>query len=93
MDPVKAYNKRELKAEPGRVILGAKFLDKHHPGWYNEIKITTLNMDDGEKCVLGQLYGSFLAARLKLKILSCIDMGFYSPKRLWLKEIEKRKTK
>lgn len=34
---------------------GAKLLDKKLPGWFKHIKVGELEMDNGCKCVLGQL--------------------------------------
>jgi len=39
-----------------KVALGAKALDDLRPGWFREVDIKTLDMTDGAKCVLGQLY-------------------------------------
>lgn len=39
---------------------GAKMLDKKLPGWEKKVAITTLRMDDGCKCVLGQLGGKYV---------------------------------
>ena len=38
-----------------RVAQGAAYLDRIRPDWFNEIKIQSLRLEDGEKCVLGQL--------------------------------------
>lgn len=39
-----------------RVALGAAFLDKHFTGWWERIDLGTLNIDDCDSCVLGQLW-------------------------------------
>jgi hypothetical protein len=43
-----------------RVKKGAAYLDRHHKGWHNEIDIHTLDLSDGQCCVIGQLAGEFL---------------------------------
>ena len=42
-----------------RVRRGAKCLDKEFPGWYDRIDLDTFRMEDGNRCVLGKLYGSY----------------------------------
>jgi len=36
---------------------GAQFLDEKDPGWFTKIDTRTLDISDGNACVLGQLYG------------------------------------
>jgi hypothetical protein len=35
---------------------GAAYLDEHHPGWADRIKLPLLDMGCNERCVLGQIY-------------------------------------
>lgn len=42
-----------------RVRKGAKFLDKVRPGWALKIKVPTLDLENGDRCILGQLYGDY----------------------------------
>ena len=41
---------------------GAKVLDKTDPLWYKEVDINTLDLADGEHCILGQLCGNYYDA-------------------------------
>lgn len=41
------------------VASGAKFLDAVEYGWANRINISTLEMYDGQRCILGQLFGGY----------------------------------
>lgn len=42
-----------------RVARGAAQLDETRPGWFRDVDLETLAVDDTESCVLTQLYGSF----------------------------------
>ena len=42
-----------------RVERGAALLDAEEPGWAPRIDVPTLDISDGEHCVLAQLYPSF----------------------------------
>jgi hypothetical protein len=42
-----------------RVARGARLLDRVRPGWWQEINLKTLSLDDCWVCVLGQLYGGY----------------------------------
>lgn len=37
----------------------AKYLDQQRSGWFNEIDVLKLNQNYADRCVLGQLFGSF----------------------------------
>ena len=45
---------------------GAKLLDSVDPDWYKKVKITTLDMSNGNVCVLGQLYDDYYEGLLKI---------------------------
>lgn len=36
---------------------GIRLLDEHKPGWYNDVDLETLELNNCMHCVLGQLYG------------------------------------
>lgn len=36
---------------------GAAFLDEERPGWANEINPAEMDLENGNTCILGQLYG------------------------------------
>jgi hypothetical protein len=43
-----------------RVHKGARHLDVYGPlAWRSRINLDTLNLDDGDNCILGQLYGAY----------------------------------
>lgn len=39
---------------------GAKLLDRSHVDWFREIDSATLDIANSRKCVLGQLYGTYI---------------------------------
>lgn len=41
-----------------RVERGAAWLDKHKPGWFARVNLKTLQLDDGCRCVLAQVFQS-----------------------------------
>jgi hypothetical protein len=41
-----------------RVAAGATLLDRERPGWWNEIDLDRLDLDDCRRCTLGQIYGA-----------------------------------
>lgn len=53
-----------------RVAAGAKFLDNVHYAWANKIDIPSLEMFDGDSCIIGQLYGGYETGLSKLAIKS-----------------------
>lgn len=57
-----------------RITAAAVLLDGTMPGWADKIDVDKLDMDDGENCILGQLYGDFTAAPRNLK---CYTDGSY----------------
>lgn len=42
-----------------RVDRGATYLDEVDPEWYQRVDAETLELGDGEQCVLGQMHGEF----------------------------------
>lgn len=60
------------------VDVGAAFLDKKRPGWFNKIDLDVLAMYDGCYCVLGQLDGSFEVGcdNLGITSISADDLMF-----------------
>jgi hypothetical protein len=45
-----------VSRDPAPVCRGVAFLDKHVPGWEKEIDLDDLDLQMGDRCVLGQLY-------------------------------------
>lgn len=56
----------------------AKFLDTFHPGWFNKIDTKTLNMVYGDKCILGQLYGSYAKRPNDFRTLEATNRSIYN---------------
>jgi hypothetical protein len=84
-----------------RVERGAALLDERRPGWWDEVNVESLSFDDGERCVLGQLWGAYKAGKAQLSIdgRGAGDLGFVgflfdaaSPKDLWRAAIERRRA-
>lgn len=46
-----------------RVANGAAFLNENVPNWFQEISTETLDVNDFEKCVLGQIFGHYDTAK------------------------------
>jgi len=44
-----------------RAARGAAYLDDADPGWHRRLDTGALALEDGERCVLGQLHGRFRA--------------------------------
>ena len=42
-----------------RVTKGAAFLDEHKPGWWQQIDLGRLDLEDCTDCVLGQIFGYY----------------------------------
>lgn len=47
---------------------GAALLDERYPNWENEIELAKLNMSSIDSCVLGQVYGDYLAGLQELDL-------------------------
>lgn len=64
-----------------RVGRGALYLDDVAPGWVEQIDVYSLNLADGDACVLGQLHGSFSIGlgRAGLFSLSSAPRASFSP--------------
>lgn len=96
----------EISASRARAREGAEYLDEHRPGWFNSVHEETLELASQCDCVLGQLYGNYIAG------LNCLSSSTDSvfPMRYgftfvndeaefdvledqWLKEIAARKAR
>lgn len=57
----RTYNTRRVTPSKvrERVQRGASYLDDVDPEWYRHVNSETLELDDGQHCVLGQLHGEF----------------------------------
>lgn len=94
---------RAASLERARVAKGAAFLDQHaDEGWRDQINLRKLDLANGGRCVLGQLYGSYDAAwtRLPRHNDDLRELGFCAPcydeyRRLtaaWRDEIKSART-
>ena len=48
---------------------GVAKLNKHYPGWYNDVNPYWLDMSSCRDCVLGQLYGQYIRGFWKIRML------------------------
>lgn len=92
-----------------KVKRGAALLDKVDPHWAEKVHLETLDMGDCALCVLGNLYGDYMAGLKKLAdhvnvtFVSGIDYGFSvrrfdcgefaNLEKLWCAEIASRREK
>jgi hypothetical protein len=53
-----------------RVQRGAEYLDEVDPGWHARVNAQTLELEDGQHCVLGQLHGGFRLGLGRSQVLS-----------------------
>lgn len=53
---------RRKTAEEIAAGKGARWLDKHHPGWFEKIDLRLLRLQNTRMCILGQCFGEFWAA-------------------------------
>ncbi|NNF57862.1 MAG: hypothetical protein HKN04_06440 [Rhodothermaceae bacterium] len=75
-----------LDAARARVQRGAAVLDERDPGWHARISPATLELADGQACVLGQLHGDYRLGLGRARVLdfssapiaslSPVDLGF-----------------
>lgn len=42
-----------------QIARGIELLDKQHPGWREKINLDDLSIASSDRCIVGQLYGSF----------------------------------
>ena len=47
---------------------GAALLDEESPGWETLIELEYLDIEDGRKCILGQVYGNYSHGKFALKL-------------------------
>lgn len=66
--------KENLEANAKR---GAQLLDKDRPQWYAEIDTDILQMQDCDRCILGQLYNHYLFGLNQTDIDANDDPWFY----------------
>lgn len=57
-----------------RVLKGADLLDFHFGNfdWRSEIDTDTLILDDAYRCILGQLFGSYMHGMTKLRLFGSV---------------------
>src|SRR5687767_14916509 len=53
------YYRLAKKGVDERVERGAQLLDRKRPRWFQEVDPSSLEINDIEKCILGQLYGNY----------------------------------
>lgn len=70
----KEYEIRTREIERA-VRRGVKLLDKSHPNWRSKVSLEDLNLLSSERCIIGQVFGSYYQARLVLGLSQ--DAGIY----------------
>lgn len=53
---------------PARIRRGVAFFDAYVPDWYKRVNPSTLDIQNVEKCILGQLYGCYWRGLEQLNI-------------------------
>lgn len=53
----------------GRVARGVALLDARVPGWVDRVNTIKLDIQNCERCVLGQVYGDYFFGSSKLEIV------------------------
>ena len=85
---------------------GARLLDAHAPGWFDNVSAEDLRLASTCDCVLGQLFGEYMEARILLGItaVEAANYGFTIPipfnrepywaelTASWRREIDRRKN-
>jgi hypothetical protein len=72
-----------------RTRRGAKLLDRERPGWAKIVKLSALDMECCSRCVLGQLYGHFVAGLASLQVDE-FEGGFNDDRAVLDRESRKR---
>ena len=69
-----------FSVERHRSFTGAQFLDRRVPYWYRDINRQTLDVGDYEKCLMGQLFGTYNIGCEMLNITEkdAFAFGFWS---------------
>lgn len=66
---------------PSNIEEAAKILDKVMPEWYKKIDLKILNLREGKRCILGQLYGNYDAG---MKHIFNVDMSYTENRDIFL---------
>lgn len=81
-----------------QVPIAARLLDELRPGWFREVNPGALCMDSLDRCVLGQLYGSFLGGAHEVVVPREATHPYlmhafssYATERDWRREVERRR--
>lgn len=96
----------ETLAVYARVQLGAALLDQYVPGWEGRVDPQMLNMANGTRCVLAQVFGAVYSYGLSVlfmlanRLFPPSDYGFNTPvpaqyemlTNMWHDEIRTRKA-
>lgn len=65
-----------------RVAAGAELLDELYPEWEKQIDLDLIDMADGDRCIVGQLFGDYEGGLHDLGLggdTEGADHGFYLP--------------
>jgi len=68
----------EVSAQ-ARVRRGARWLDRHRPGWAGQVDRAQLDMNSARNCIWGQLAGDYYLLPFSLVVLNRqVRFGFYA---------------
>ena len=59
-----------------RVAAGAALLDERAPGWRAKIDLAVLDLDSDTSCILGQVFGGYVAGLERLGGCRAVPHGF-----------------
>lgn len=77
-----------------RVRRGAKWLDKHYPGWEELVNPDKIDLGSPTMCVLGQIYGRFYDGLISLRIMNqYVQHGYAGKDEIGLTESWKREIR
>lgn len=83
-----------LRDSDGLVREAAARLDAAAPDWYRRVRPLTLDLNSGERCVLGQVFGSYPAGLRALRVpgSDVVGLAFTGAvsRDLWLAEVDRR---
>lgn len=97
---------RSAERRRARAAAGAALLDRLVPGWWRAIRLRELDINDGCKCITGQLFGNYAKGLDKLNLdeidaryygfmampETTDDPGMWALTRAWKNEIRQRRA-
>ena len=87
-----------------KVANGAKVLDLISPGWAKRLNLKKLDLEDCDRCVLGQLFNGYFGTESTILRYQGVELGYSFPEdvdddeawenltELWKEQIRKRRN-